>query len=91
MNKVNSQKINVEIYKNDVLLERYSGTSTMEFTFNYEMFDGNRYFDYSLQVQKLLSSQEMQNSEEYSLYCTFVKFGNSMQERADFTVTITKE
>jgi hypothetical protein len=50
------------------------------------MFDGQRCFDIALQIKELQDKNLTENSQEYTLYCTYIKFGETAQEKAHFTV-----
>jgi len=58
--------------------------------FSVEMYAGVRSFDMADQLHEMQSSQLSISEQTYSLFCTYVKFGEAIQERIDFKVIMQK-
>ncbi len=58
--------------------------------FAYDMFSGIRSFDMTAQFTDLIDQKSIENQQNYALFCTYVKFGEAIQERADFTVKMMR-
>lgn len=85
--------LNIEIHvfdQNQKLLKKLIPKDASDLCFSFDMFTGVRSFDMTAQLQKMLD-QDLNNSEQqYSLFCTYVKFGNAIQEQADFNVSMQR-
>jgi len=72
-------------------LKCYTPQTESDLCFHHEMFNGTRYFDLTAQLAELLDQGLNENNQSYSLFCTYVKFGATHQEQADFNVIIRRK
>jgi len=59
--------------------------------FSVEMYAGVRSFDMTDQLHEMQNSQLSISEQTYSLFCTYVKFGEAIQEQIDFKVIMQKQ
>ncbi len=86
---INMENIEIQIYGyNHKLIKIINPSKKSDFFFFYEMFNGTRSFDLTSQVNELISQGLKENRKQYSLFCTYTKFGEVEQEQADFDVII---
>jgi len=83
--------IEATIYSaSDSVIKRFTLKSPGDLHFHHEMFNGTRHFDLSPQLAELQEQCLSENRQKYSLFCSYVKFGETQQERADFSVLIQR-
>lgn len=87
-----SKKTSITIYNSaDSVMERITCNATSTVTWTYEMFGGIRTLDLTTELKAFLESGAPYDKQQHSLFCTYVKFGEAHQERADFTVVFESE
>lgn len=83
--------IEISIFdQNQKLIKTVIPKDASDLCFSYEMFTGVRSFDMTAQVQEMLEQDLNRCEQQYSLFCTYVKFGNTIQEQADFNVIMQR-
>jgi len=88
-----SSLANIEISifdDNQKLLKKFIPNDTNDLQFSVEMFTGIRSFDMTGQLEDMLEHGLNYSEQSYSLFCTYVKFGNTIQEQADFNVSLQR-
>lgn len=86
-----SKKITITIYNSaNRVVERIKCRAASSVTWSYEMFDGIRTLDLTTELKLFIESGTPYDKQQHSLFCTYIKFGEAQQERADFTVVFER-
>ena len=82
-----SKPISIAIYNsNNRLLKRFKRKSASSVAWTYDMFNGIRTLDLTQELKRFIDSGLLFEKQPHSLFCTYIKFGETQQERVNFTV-----
>ena len=86
-----SKKTSITIYNSaNKVVKRIKCRATSTATWSYEMFDGIRTLDLTTELKLFIDSGASYDKQQHSLFCTYIKYGEAQQERADFTVVFER-
>lgn len=71
-------------------LETIICQSPSEALWRYEMIDGIKTLDLTQELQSFFDSGAMKETQEHTLFCSYLKFGEMQQERANFIVVFER-
>ena len=84
--------ITIEIYNQDRrLMKRLKRTDTAPLLWSHEMLTERRTLDLTADLIEFMASNAAQVTQQHTLFCTYVKFGETHQQKADFTVVFTRQ
>jgi hypothetical protein len=84
-------KISITIYNSaNSVVEQIKCRAPSTVTWSYEMFDGMRTLDLTTELKLFIESGASYDKQQHALFCTYIKFGEAQQERADFTVVFER-
>lgn len=55
-------------------------------SYRHEMLEGFRFLDLTRELELFIDSGKNKDRQDHALYCTYVKFGATHQQREDFVV-----
>lgn len=80
-------KISITIYNSTGnVVKQFTCQSTSDVLWTYEMIDGVRTLNLTQELQTFANSSAIKETQDHFLLCSYFKFGEMQQERADFTV-----
>lgn len=84
-------KISISIFNSTDFLVKYIVIkSALPVTWAYKMIDGVRMLDLTHELKAFIDSNATTDRQHHSLFCTHIKFGETQQERADFTAVFER-